>query len=295
MAQCVAIGAMQNIGLVKAKLNREFDLLEAKGLKVSMVENPAGKFTFLFCYLADCSRWPYATEDAQVVFKQYIAEAISDLILDQWEQSLIHNMIRENYYYFEPGEREIVFQQALKYAGTEDEVPCLYRVRRKSRILRKLVEFLHHDNQIIIEGFIRFRLKEYLNELEGVVDKAVDDFLVEKDYREFVQLLRYFMEIQGSQIDLVHVVFYPDGVFKLFDDQKRIVRSGILEEMVQELARWEISYGDLLVSVLVSLAPRQIVFHAPAGEHTSVIQRTIRDIFSGLVKECPGCDLCLKQ
>lgn len=299
MAQCFAIGAMQNIDAIKAVLNREFELLEVEGIKVSVKERPAGKLSFLFCYLNDFNSLSQAAKNAQLVFKRYIAEAVSELILNQWEQFLIHSIIKENYYYFDQGEKETIFQQALLSLENKGPIPgsSFYcRMSRKRKVLGKLQDFLSNNNQIIIEGFIRFRLKEYLKELEEIVDTTVDDFLLEKDYKEFVQLLKYFISIQNTHIELVHVVFYRDGFFKLFDEQKKEIESGILEEMFQELLHWEISYEDLLVTILVSLAPRQIVFHGTADEsNTSFSRKTIRDIFPGSVKECGGCDLCLKQ
>ena len=107
----------------------------------------------------------------------------------------------------------------------------------------KLLDFLHNNNRIVIEGFIRFRLKEYIGELKEAADRAVDDFN-RKEYREFVQLLKYFVDIQESKIDTVHVLINDDGVFKLCDHMQP-VRSDYMEGYIIDFVDNEINYEDL--------------------------------------------------
>ena len=42
------------------------------------------------------------------------------------------------------------------------------------------MEYFESSNTIILDGFINFRLKDYLKDLEEIVEKAVDNFLMEK-------------------------------------------------------------------------------------------------------------------
>ena len=297
MQPCVAVGAMNNVGLVKERLQRELRILAGEGIEARLEESPTGKLTFFVCRLTDFARCPYKKEDIPVIFKQYIASALSDLILGNWEQLLLQQIIRENYYFFEPQEQDFIYGLALQYInkGKNQGAESLCLLRRKSRILKRLLEFLRSHNQIVIEGFIRFRLKEYIQDLEEAVDRAVDDFLLEKEYREFVQLLQYFVEIQKPRLEIIHVVLYPGGVFKLYNEQKQLIRSESLEEIFDHLVPGEINYEDLLFSVLVSLAPRQIIFHRRPGEEKPLLLKTIQSVFEGRVRECPGCSLCTEE
>lgn len=297
MQPCVAVGAINNAGLVKERLQRELRILAGEGIEVRLEESPTGKLTFFFCRLTGFARCPYKKEDVPVIFRQYIASALSDLILGNWEQLLLQQIIRENYYYLEPAEQEIICRLARQYVnkGKNQGAESLCLFRRKSKILKRLLEFLRSHNQIVIEGFIRFRLKEYIRDLEEAVDRAVDDYLLEKEYREFVQLLQYFVEVQKPRFELVHVVLYPGGVFKLYNERKQQIRSDSLEEVFTHLVPGEINYEDLLFSVLVSLAPRQIVFHGRQSKEKPVLLKTIKSVFQGRVRECPGCFLCTEE
>ncbi len=289
MAQTISIGAAQHIGLLKTKLGRELKLYESDGLKVCLNENPVGKFTFLSCRVADYG------EDTQFVFKHFLADVISDFILNHLEDDLLKDLIRENYYYFDEEERELIYDYALHHINRdgEDSRDTIYRLSWKSRIVQKVLDFLSHNNCIIIEGFVRFRLKEYVGELRKAADKAVDDFLMEREYREFIQLLKYFIDIQEPRIDAVHVLIKTSGSFKLFDDKMQPIKSDYLEGFIVDLVDSEINYEDLLISALITIAPRNIILHYKNGYNRSAMMETIKNVFTGRVSECAGCGLCV--
>lgn len=294
MAQIISIGATQHIELLKAKLGRELKLFEGDGIKVDLEESPAGNFTFLACRVAEHGDCSYTQEDTRVIFEHYIADIISDIILSHWENILLKEIIRENYYYFGDEEKNLIYNYALRHINQEgeDSRNAIYWLNRKSKILQKLLEFLRHSNRIIIDGFIRFRLKEYMNELRDATDKAVDDFLIEREYGEFIQLLKYFVEIQEPRVEVVHVQIMAGGIFKLFDDKQQPIRSDYLEGFIIDLVDNEINYEDLLISALITIAPKRITLHYKNDGSQSATLDTIKNVFTGRVSECKGCSLC---
>jgi hypothetical protein len=50
-----------------------------------------------------------------------------------------------------------------------------------------------------LDGFLSFRLKEYRGRLAEVVDKAVDEYMMDMEYKEFIRVLRYFVDVQEAQ------------------------------------------------------------------------------------------------
>lgn len=294
MAQVISIGASHHIDLLKVKLGQEIKLFEGDGIKVQLEESPAGKFTFLSCRVSSQGACHYTEEDTQVIFRHYVADIISDIILNQWEYLLLKNIIRENYYYFGEEDKKLIYDYALRHVNREGEYSThtIYWLSRKSRILQKLLEFLRTNNKIIIDGFIRFRLKEYINELRDAADKAVDDFLMEREYREFIQLLKYFVEYQEPKVELVHVMIKAGGVFKLFDENNQSIKSEYLEGFIMDLVDSEINYEDLLISALITIAPKKITLHYKNDGAYSATLETIRNVFTGRVSECAGCNFC---
>ncbi|OPX90548.1 MAG: YtxC-like family protein [Pelotomaculum sp. PtaB.Bin104] len=294
MAQIISIGASQHIDLLKARLGQETKPFEKNGLVLNLDESPAGKLTFLNCRFADFRGRGQGDADNQALLKNLIAEVISDIIMSHWEAMLLKNIIRENYYYFAEEDKETIFSQAILNINNNADGPCksIYWFKRKNEIIHKINEFLRSNNNIVIDGFIRFRLKEYLGELKEAAEKAVDDFLMEREYKEFIQLLKYFVETQEPRLGVVHVLNSSNGDYCLFDDQLRPVKSDQVGGFFVDLIEGEINCEDLLVSALVTIAPREVVLHYCNEHIPAATLSTIRSVFGERLKECTGCDLC---
>jgi len=298
LAQTIFIGATQYIDLLKARLGQKLNFLEGNGLKVVLEERPAGKLTFLSCRLTGYGSYIYTREeDCWIAFRQFLADIISDLILNHWENHLLEDIIRETYFYFDSQERKIIYNYALNhiYNNEESSLEQAYRSDRKSRILQKVMDFLYHNNSVVIDGFIRFRLKEYLGELQDAADKAVDDYLMEREYQEFIQLLKYFVDIQEPRVEVVNIMVNGAGNFKLYDEKMEAIKNDYMEGFVVELVDNEINYEDLLISALITIAPKNIVLHYQGDCGKSATIDTIKGVFTGRVLECAGCSLCWKN
>ena len=295
VAQCVSVGAAKHIDLLRDKMCRELKLLEKDGVRVKLVENPAGTITFLACQVTNPGS-SLSEDHLRTCLRQILSNIISDVILNHWEQVLLKEIIRENYYYFDDIERDTIFYNAMGYVDSDQwggaDPLSVYQVTRKNHIINKLNEFLCCNNKIIIEGFIKFRLKDYICDLQGIVDKAVDDFLLDREYKEFIQLLKYFVDIQETKLEVINVMLKPGGTFKLFDGNNQPVNSDFLEGFVVELINSEINYEDLLISALITLAPKKIVFHFSSDGQLTTAVDTIKMVFTGRVSHCHGCSLC---
>ena len=154
------------------------------------------------------------------------------------------------------------------------------------------MDYFDNSNSIILDGFVNFRLKDYIRNLEEIVDKAVDDFLMDREYREFIRLLRYFVEIQEPKIDTVHVIVNYDNKYTLLDGSKREITNECIQEYVNEITEGEINYDDLLVSSLITFAPRKVVIHSMGHSRNKELMETIKNVFYGRVIICQGCELC---
>lgn len=300
MAQVISIGSTKHIDLLKDKLGSGLKLFERNGWKVYLDEMEDGKYTFFSCHL-DSDPVHHPPDDApQEAIKKYIANAISDIILYHWESLLVKDIIRENYYYYLDEDKNLIYQYALQHINKKTDVTRHSRYRktnRRAKILSKLMDYMQRNNHIVIDGFIRFRLKEYVGELKAATDKALDDFLLEKEYEEFLKLLKYFMEIQEPRMEMVHVLFNSGGTFKLYDDKMQPVKSSYMEDFWSDLLMSEIDREDILVSALVTIAPYKITFHYERDLnkqdlHYLMTMETLKQIFADNISECSGCVLC---
>lgn len=295
MNQCLSIGATQHIDLLKDRLGRELRVDEGERIRIKMTENPAGNITFLSCDF-NGNLCGGRHQDEQILFKHFVADILSDIIMNQWEKALLKDIIRETYYYFNEEEKNTILQYTLDYTNGVKVYPGkMDRRDRKHFIIKRLVDFLEHNDSIVIDGFVRFRLKDYIHEIKEAVDQAVDEFLMEREYREFIQLLKYFVEIQESKVPLVNVLVNPRGTYKLYDEEHSPIDSEFLEGFILDVMDNEINYEDLLISALITIAPNKIVFHYGAQAKVDSTLDTIKNVFEGKVSECNGCKLCQKH
>jgi putative sporulation protein YtxC len=224
-----------------------------------------------------------------------IAVILADYIVRKYERRLINRIINTNYCYFNVVEKRKIVQSVQGILNSEDQnfISSLFKIRRRNIIIKKLIEYFRTSNKIILEGFVNFRLKEYIRDLEEVVDKAVDDFLMEREYKEFIHLLRYFVEIQEPRFELIHVKPANDGKYMLLDEKKREISGKYLKELLDEVSEGEISYDDLLVSSLITLAPKRIIVHGADNFKNKELLETIKNVFEGRMKTCSGCSTCM--
>lgn len=290
MIPSISIGTSQYIEVIKSNLNKQLGSMENDGLKLEIVELPVGKYTFLSCNIDD--KIAHTKNTGYSIFKKYVADAISDVILNQWQNILINNIIKENYYYFNEDEKNKILAFAQDYVQKNNaKFGLQLHNRRWEQINQRLSEYLENNDQLVVEGFIRFRLKEYVSDLKEAIDNAVDDFLMEREYGEFIQLLRYFVDIQDSKLELAHVIVKPNGSFALYDKNKQTINSQTIDDFILDVNN-DINYEDLLVSALISLSPQKIVFHYNEKKLPNNTLKTIKDVFVGRVETCTGCEIC---
>ena len=128
------------------------------------------------------------------------------------------------------------------------------------------------DTDILeLDGFVHFRLYEYVAELSDVVAEAVERLIAAKEYDEFIGLLKYFIDLQPHHEHLVHILPAEGGAFELSDS---------------------VNFSDFLISCLITLAPERIVIHKGDAIKNQELLRTISAVFGQKVSFCHSCPLC---
>lgn len=288
--ECITIGTAENLESVRSRLTSELRLLqEEEGFRITIAERGRGKITFLGCnFEGGGSRGGNPLE----VFRYYVARALADLIVGEVTQHTLPKILHHNYAQFGEEDQDDILCRArhlLEVVSNQDGRGLVKRINRRNQILFKLLEYLDINDELVVEGFLRFRLKEYFRELVETIDRAVEAFMADREYREFVRLLRYFVELQEPRLPEVHVVLRPDGLYRLLDQENRVVENDYLEGPVVKMVQHEINHDDLLLSALITLAPTRIVLHL---EPRLRVSETIRSVFAERVEVCAGCDRC---
>ena len=224
--------------------------------------------------------------------KNKIVDTVSNIIIEEYESKLLSKLINHNYCYFNTPEKRDIFKKAVNYIKDDSSfITRLLWKRRSELISEKLNEYLQTTNQIVLDGFINFRLQEYQSELEEIIDRAVDDFLVEKEYKEFIKLLKYFVTIQKPKHDVIHIIAKKNR-YHIYDEQKNEITGKCSKEFMSDSEEEVINTDDLLISSLISISPRKIYIHKKDNIKNIELLTTINSVFSKNVIICSNCELC---
>lgn len=242
-----------------------------------------GNITFLGCDLCDKNISPKE-------FKLYLAKVLTDIIYEDWASPIVNKIIKDHYYYFSGEEKKGIKSNVLELILNDGQ--AYYPASRKKQITERVTEYLDKNDELILDGFINFRLKDYMLEIEGIVDNAVEDFLMEKEYLEFIRLLRYFVDIQEPKVEEIHILLKKGATFQLVDKEGKTIENEYLNGFSLDLMTNSINYDDLLISALITLAPREVNIHTKDKDEFKETLRTIENIFGERSRYCPGCKIC---
>lgn len=295
--ELIHIGTQNCTGELRERLDFELRFLEEEGIKVKIDEDIRGSLTFFDCNIPEGDALfqfnsPWMQRSTREVVAHYLANALADIIIGNLEQFFVSRIVEHNYSYFDRSERDQILAKTmfmLNNSTISNGIRYLPQIERKDRVLTRILDYLKSNNELIIEGFIRFRLKDYFQELETAVEKAVEEHMMEKEYMEFVRLLRYFVDIQEPKTGSVNIILRDQGVFRLLDEEGKVVDNEYLEGFILQMMDGDIDYGDLLISALISIAPAKIIVHF---SETHPVVETLNSIFGNRVAFCHGCQYC---
>ncbi|GAB6156538.1 putative sporulation protein YtxC [Desulfosporosinus burensis] len=271
---------------------RLLELRDREKLPFQIVEHKQGKRWIIKCQFQENSLDETENERmVQKIHRYYLANALAETILQHWERDHIVQILKKKQYLKETN-WQIILNKAVDYLNQGLGQVRGYRVNRKTILVTQILSCLDQSAVFDIEGFLRFRAQEYKNEVSKAVEYAIDEYVIEKEYLEFIQLLKHFVESQRPRLEFLHVGMTPKGKFHLYNNEGVQVTHQFLEDYQLDNIH-ELGYEDLLVSALIAVAPRQITLHIRYDGYKDTLQ-TIRSVFGDRVCDCQGCSLCEK-
>lgn len=222
--------------------------------------------------------------------KKFIHEIsciLSCLVLDELEEKFLKNIIQKNYFYFNSNEREHILEICFDTFSNDFNT---YFDKRYNCLINNFEGYLMDNKSIVLSGFINFRLKNYMSILEDVVDEAVNAFVIEKEYFEFVSLLKMYINSQSTNCELVHLVYNNENSV-LLDENKKVINISDDIFKAKYLSDISFSSNDYALNSLLTLLPKKIYVHLIDNCVDEFIH-TIGLIFENRVEICTDCNIC---
>lgn len=219
-------------------------------------------------------------------FYNRIAELILDLILNIYTDDIIKKHIDNSYKNLKQDEKKEISEISKRLLLNRENF-----LIEKQYINNQIKSYVLDKPIISVDGFITFRLKDFSLLIRLVIDKGIEEFTARKEYKEFISILKYFVEIQEPKYSVINLVF-EGNEYELYDDSGNKINRDFFEDIVVEIEGEGISNDDLLVSFLIVLAPESLVIHLDESHRERDVIRIITDVFEDRIYYCLGCEKC---
>ena len=224
-------------------------------------------------------------DDDYFVYK--ISTFLSFLVVDELEDDFLKKIIFNNYFYFDFNERAKILE--ICYDIITESLFELFD-KKFNVLLKDFSEFIVANKTILLNGFLNFRVKDYISILENIVNEAVNAYIVEKEYLEFVSLLKLYVNSQTPKCESLHLV-YTSSNSVLLDEDKNVINTSDEIFKAKFLSDISFSSNDYALNSLLTLLPKKIYIHLIDGYIDEFIT-TLQLVFEKRIELCLDCNNC---
>lgn len=215
-------------------------------------------------------------------FNKFLSSLLEEIVIEFYEEKILKQLINYNYFYFDDYERKGILDNCIRTIEPDEYMKNISQQK-------DVVEYFNENKKMILDGFVYFRLKDYIKYLDEVVDYAVNQFIVEKEYKEFINLLKVYVETRKPEYKTLHLI-YLNNESILLDEGKNIVSVSENIYNAKYLSDISFSSNDFALNALLTLLPEKIEIHLIDDEDEFI--NTLKLIFEGRVFICKECEIC---
>ncbi len=215
-------------------------------------------------------------------FKNIVANLIVDTILKFYQENIIKRVININYFYFDEFEKNMIIDNSKEFFIQD-------KTEIEETLFCEIKKYLKENRNIILEGIVNFRVNEYMKLLDNIVDMAVNKYIIEKEYKEFINLIKIYVDSTAFKTDILHLIYF-DGESILLDKEKKLVKLDTNINNVKYLSDISFSSNDIALNALLSLLPAKIKVHVIDQEDEFI--KTLKLIFDNRIRICTDCNIC---
>ena len=222
------------------------------------------------------------------LFYTKLATILSYLVIDYFEIDIIKKILLNNYFYFENSEFSKILNLCDENLCDSNEFSV---TNRQMVLFDAFFEYISKHHSIVLTGFINFRLTKYRKVLEDLVDFSVNEFIIEREYLEFISLLRLYINSQNSSFNKVHLICLEHDTF-LLDENMKIIDIDKTALNAKYLSDVTFSNNDYVLNTLLNLLPKKIYLHLASPLSNLEFINTLQLIFENRIELCHDCNIC---
>ena len=267
------------------------EILKKKNITIGLVESGEGSSHLIKVM---CNEECYNEKIKRMIYL-YISNILYNIVIEKYREKELFNFLTETYFFLKQEEILEVEEMIMKVLRSEENLKdekMIFCISKINSIIEKIKTCLEENEEINIKGFITFRMKELREDIEEIIDKVVEEYMVEKEYKEFVKLLKYFVDIQESKIEKINIYIHEGGGYELKDGYGNDIFNEFMKELSECKIDTEAKIEDIIISGLITNAPKQVIIHHKENCLNAEFIETIVNVFDDRVFYCTGCTNC---
>ncbi|MBP3283921.1 MAG: putative sporulation protein YtxC [Clostridia bacterium] len=225
------------------------------------------------------------TADDSAILNLKIAEILTEYIIRYEEKNILKMLLMHDYLLLHKTEKLNILTAACKLINENesDFIKTLILLKRRFLIKQNILEYLNENTRLDVTGFVAFRLSGYKKMLSELIQKVVEDFKIQQEYKEFINMLKFFVETQKNRSNKIHIIFEKNGEYTLFDENNKDITEKCFSEFSETKEQNNLNNEDVLISSLITLAPKKVFLHFETENFNKKIVHTIEQIFENKV------------
>ncbi|WP_048600555.1 sporulation protein YtxC [Rubeoparvulum massiliense] len=220
------------------------------------------------------------------LFQALISEALTSYFRQWREKGLLYDKLLHEYG-VEGNQLQQVFHLTDYYLNKENNDSVPWRFQRLHDIL---LSILQEYNHLDFNGLLRFRLREYEQELEEAMEIAQQEWLLYQEYRHVPSLAQLLLALPHRQHQLLHLLHHRDAWMTFYDVEYQMVQFPSTFPWASWRAERGLDGEEWLSSLLLAFSPTQIIVHTKDWHHP-IIQH-LHHLFQQRFQICMGCRFC---
>lgn len=219
------------------------------------------------------------------LFYEKLATILSYLTIDYFENDIVKNILVSNYFYFDNLEIDRILDMCMENIS-DNEFNSRHMI-----LFDAFYDYITENHSIVLSGFINFRLSAYREIIEDLVNLSVNEFIIEREYLEFVSLLKLYINSQPSTCDTIHLVCFDYDTI-LFDEDMNILEVDKSALNAKYLSDVSFSNNDYVLNTLLNLLPNKVFLHLASVSGNLDFINTLKLIFEDRLEICTDCNIC---
>lgn len=232
-----------------------------------------------------CLGWP-REEHTPLVHEAWLfalARAVRTYVSAK-EKELVYRRIVHHDAYEKIADKMHLLHYVLNYIEAREEEGIEGVPYSKHKVEQEAIIYLESEHVLRLDGFFRFRLREYIQELCAMVDLKIEQYMAEEEQEAIIRKLRAFLFALPRRQSLLRLVHNASFAFTYYNEAwEKLMPQGLLSLPPQT----ESAYGNEeanIIGALAEFAPEQIVIYTRRPSHGLVM--TLKKIFEEKLIVC---------